>query len=282
MLVMVMMWVRWSLPRLRIDQVMTVCLKYFLPIGCVLLVGEAAYRLWVPPVIARPVNWLIAGSVIFGLMLALLRLFTAPLGRAGRAPPRRLAGRGGEIVTTEAVLFAIVAGSAAACALAVLLTARLVRAALGLLLTLLAVGVGYFLLGAEFVGAAQLIVYAGGIVVLLVFGVMLTADPEGREPRGLRGRWPGLFASAALGYLLILATTSAVLPSAKDSAATPGPAELGAALLEHRERPADDETPARLGYLFPFEILSMHLVVALIAAAYLARPRSARAGDADE
>ena len=50
-LVLVMMWVRWSLPRLRIDQVMTTCLKYFLPIGCVLLVGVCAWQLWVQPYI---------------------------------------------------------------------------------------------------------------------------------------------------------------------------------------------------------------------------------------
>jgi len=38
-LVVVMMWIRWSLPRLRIDQVMMTCLQYFLPISCVLLMG---------------------------------------------------------------------------------------------------------------------------------------------------------------------------------------------------------------------------------------------------
>ena len=44
-LVFVQMWIRWSLPRLRIDQVMTTCLKYLLPISCVLLVGLAAWPL---------------------------------------------------------------------------------------------------------------------------------------------------------------------------------------------------------------------------------------------
>jgi NADH-quinone oxidoreductase subunit H len=44
-LVFVQMWVRWTLPRLRIDQVLTTCLKYLLPIGCVLLVGAAAWPL---------------------------------------------------------------------------------------------------------------------------------------------------------------------------------------------------------------------------------------------
>ena len=47
--VLVMMWMRWSLPRLRIDQVMMTCLKYFLPISCFLLVGVCAWQLFVPP-----------------------------------------------------------------------------------------------------------------------------------------------------------------------------------------------------------------------------------------
>ncbi|MGL4421504.1 MAG: NADH-quinone oxidoreductase subunit H, partial [Gemmataceae bacterium] len=47
-LVLVMMWLRWSLPRLRIDQVMAVCLKYFVPMSCALLVGAAIWQLYAP------------------------------------------------------------------------------------------------------------------------------------------------------------------------------------------------------------------------------------------
>jgi NADH-quinone oxidoreductase subunit H len=46
--VFIMMWVRWTLPRLRIDQVMMLCLKYLIPISCVLLVGVSAWTLFVP------------------------------------------------------------------------------------------------------------------------------------------------------------------------------------------------------------------------------------------
>jgi NADH-quinone oxidoreductase subunit H len=50
-LVVVMMWVRWTLPRLRIDQVMMVCLKYLLPISCALLVGVSLWRVFMVPVV---------------------------------------------------------------------------------------------------------------------------------------------------------------------------------------------------------------------------------------
>jgi NADH-quinone oxidoreductase subunit H len=50
-LVFVMMWVRWTLPRLRIDQVMMACLKYLLPISCALLLGVSVWRLLMPDIV---------------------------------------------------------------------------------------------------------------------------------------------------------------------------------------------------------------------------------------
>ena len=51
LLVFVMMWVRWTLPRLRIDQVMMTCLKYLLPISCVLLLGVSLWQVAMPVVV---------------------------------------------------------------------------------------------------------------------------------------------------------------------------------------------------------------------------------------
>jgi NADH-quinone oxidoreductase subunit H len=69
LLVLVMMWMRWSLPRLRIDQVMMTCLQYFLPVSCVLLVGVCLWQLIVPPAAADVVKYVLALGTA-GLVLA--------------------------------------------------------------------------------------------------------------------------------------------------------------------------------------------------------------------
>jgi len=67
-LVLVMMWMRWSLPRLRIDQVMTTCLKYFIPIACTLLVGVCLWQLFVPNSVGVYFRYLSAGfsTIVLG------------------------------------------------------------------------------------------------------------------------------------------------------------------------------------------------------------------------
>jgi NADH-quinone oxidoreductase subunit H len=73
-LILVMMWMRWSLPRLRIDQVMTTCLKYFLPIGMVLLVGVCLWQLAAPPWLSKGWRWVAGGGTLFLHLLVLQKL----------------------------------------------------------------------------------------------------------------------------------------------------------------------------------------------------------------
>lgn len=87
-LVLVMMWVRWSLPRLRIDQVMTTCLQYFLPIACALLLGVCVWQLIAPPALTTATRYVLAfGSVGFVLLVG-ASLFRPPAaaGPAGHLP----------------------------------------------------------------------------------------------------------------------------------------------------------------------------------------------------
>lgn len=78
-LVFVMMWMRWSLPRLRIDQVMMTCLKYFLPISCVCLVGVCLWELYIPNVVETTWKIACAAVVLLGAVAVIVKLFTSPL-----------------------------------------------------------------------------------------------------------------------------------------------------------------------------------------------------------
>ena len=82
-LVFVMMWVRWTLPRLRIDQVMMTCLKYLVPISCVLLMGVSLWQIAVMYVpVAQHFNW-----VMFAVCVVLAAIFLQKLIMVAKAPP---------------------------------------------------------------------------------------------------------------------------------------------------------------------------------------------------
>ena len=178
------------------------------------------------------------------------------------------------MVSLPVVLFAVLAGWVGVSALGVVLSTSLVRAAVWLLFTLLGVGGVYLLLGAEFLGAAQLIVYVGGTLVLVVFGVMLTASgPFQRQPPGLAGWLIGGGLAAGLFGLLVWLSLGFAAPPADVEQPLPGTGQLGLAFLGVAEPPTPGHPAPGLAYLLPFEIVSVHLLVVLVAAAYLARAK---------
>ena len=183
-----------------------------------------------------------------------------------------------------AVLFAATAAVVGVSALGVVLSRSVVRAAVWLLFTLIGVAVIYFLLGAEFLGAAQLIVYVGGTLVLMVFGVMLTNQGPfaGIPPKRLEWILGGTVAGG-LFALLVVASFSAVRSpgSVADDTPLPGIEAIGTGFLgipEAEPRKPDGTPGPKRGthYLLPFEIVSVHLLVVLVAAAYLARAKRKR------
>ncbi len=88
-LVFTMMWVRWTLPRLRIDQVMMTCLRYLLPISCVLLVGVSIWQilLWMVPVLVYT-KYVLAGASILCTVWTTVLLFKS----SGQNPTQMMPG----------------------------------------------------------------------------------------------------------------------------------------------------------------------------------------------
>lgn len=189
--------------------------------------------------------------------------------------------------------FLLMAILACGFALAVVFSNNIVRMAFYLIMSLGAVSGLFFLAGADFVGAMQLMIYVGGTLVLLVFGVMLTARWPWVDMRTSGGQWV-LAAIVGASLLAVLLQTAFSVPpwqpsevaqKASPPVAEPTAGPLGLAMLgvrvEQLAGGSAAEPPRGLaGYLLPFEIVSVHLVVVLVGAAYLARTRQRRSPQA--
>jgi NADH-quinone oxidoreductase subunit J len=162
-------------------------------------------------------------------------------------------------VTAQEYAFLVVAVIGSLASVAVVTARNVVHAALYLVVTLLAVGVTFLLLGAEFVGWVQILIYVGAIVILFLFGLMLTKAPIGRDTLDSQNRYIG----AGVG-VLIFAGLVWLIASAFPigSAPTPPPAPGSSAILGE----ALFNT-----YVLPFEAVSFLLLAALIGAIVLAR-----------
>ena len=147
---------------------------------------------------------------------------------------------------------AILAGAAGT-----VLSRNLVHSVFWLALALVATAGLFVRLAAGFLAGAQVLVYAGGIVTLMIFGVMLTARIEGGPlQHGSRGRVRGALIAAAVFALLCVTILGADFhPVGAAPAATP--ADLGRAFLSD--------------FVLPFEVLSVLLVAAMIGAIAIAR-----------
>jgi NADH-quinone oxidoreductase subunit J len=159
------------------------------------------------------------------------------------------------------VAFAVLALLAVGSALGLILKRNAIHGALFLVVNLASVAALYLTLGAEFLAAAQVIVYAGAIMVLFVFAIMVLIpgkEETGVDPRR-RVRLAALPVGGVLLVLLVIVVGRAVV--------TTGPA--GAA--------GNVETVGRLlftDYLFPFELTSVLLLAAMIGVLLLARRRA--------
>lgn len=164
----------------------------------------------------------------------------------------------------ELLSFAFFAALAVGCALLALFHRSVVHSAFALLGTLLGVAGLYLMLGADFLAMTQVLIYAGGILVLILFGLMLTPSDPG-ELRLLR-----VFGGIALvgGVALVVAWKLAGVARWAGVANLPEPAPTTTQIgLEFLRRDS---------WLLPFEFASIILLAALVGAVFIARRRFTR------
>ena len=140
-----------------------------------------------------------------------------------------------------------------------MVTRNLFYAAITLMLAFLAVAAIYILYGAEFVAISQIVVYVGGVLVLLVFGILLTQRVQGYRVETSSNRiFPGLIISGAFFYLLVNLIHN--LPENANAQTMPSNTveQIGINLVTEN--------------ILVFEAVAILLLVALIGAATIAKP----------
>jgi NADH-quinone oxidoreductase subunit J len=160
-------------------------------------------------------------------------------------------------VIVPQIAFWMLAGFTAVATLGVVVTRNVVHSALALAASLLGAAGLFILFGAEFVGLAQILIYVGAVVILFLFGIMLTSASAGRPV--IDNEQPGVAALVALGVFVVLAI--GIIGSygrrrlSLDVAFST--TKLGTALFTR--------------WILPFEAVSVLLLAALIGAIVLAR-----------
>jgi NADH-quinone oxidoreductase subunit J len=161
------------------------------------------------------------------------------------------------------IVFYAFAAIAIALAFAVVMEKQLLRAAVALM-GVLAVCAGFYLmLGAEFLAGVQVLVYVGGIVVLIVFAIMVTLSAELQEDRPDVGRRL-LGGAASLAFFLLTAGVLMTQSFAQNPGGPPpgnNTEAIGLRLLDY----------GATGYVLPFEVVSILLLVAILGGIVIAR-----------
>ncbi len=159
----------------------------------------------------------------------------------------------------EAIFFYVISAAVLLSALGICISRNIVRMAVYLFFTLGGVAALYFLLLANFIAVIQLIVYAGGTLILLIFGVMLTSkSPWARfDVKKKEMIAAGIVCAVFAAVLLAVITTATWPVQSQPEVHAVSVANFGMELLTT--------------YLVPFEAVSVLLLAVMIGAAYLAR-----------
>jgi NADH-quinone oxidoreductase subunit J len=161
------------------------------------------------------------------------------------------------------IAFVLVGIGTLGAAIATVTTRQLVHAALWLVVALGGLAVEYLLLTAEFIAWVQVLIYVGSVVVLLLFGLMLTRAPIGRSPDADSGnRRAALTVAVAAAATLVWVVVDAFRATWIDlGGAAQGSTRVTGAVLFRQ-------------WVLPFEALSVLLLAALVGAIVLSRRKS--------
>ena len=166
---------------------------------------------------------------------------------------------------SQNIMFVILAVLIMLSSFATVMTKSIIRSATYLLFVLFGTAGIYFLLGYTFLGSVQIMVYAGGIVVLYVFSILLTSGEGDRAEKLKRSRLlAGLFTMiAGLGIILFITLKHNFLQTGNLAPQEINIHAIGNALL----------SSDKYGYILPFEAISILLLACIIGGIIIARKR---------
>ncbi|MDE7159828.1 MAG: NADH-quinone oxidoreductase subunit J [Muribaculaceae bacterium] len=166
------------------------------------------------------------------------------------------------------ILYFIVAIAMVASAFMAVTSTKILRAATYLLFALISTAVFYFQLGYQFLGAVQIAVYAGGIMVLFVFSILLTHKPnEKAAPLSQHRRRTGILCSVLGAVLLLFALFEMPLINGISLSEAIG----GSAMITMTDIGHAFTGTERYQYLLPFEAVSVLLLACIIGGVTIAR-----------
>ena len=170
-----------------------------------------------------------------------------------------------EGITLGQVVFGVVALMMAVCSVLAVTSGRILRAATALLFVLFGTAGLYFMLGYTYLGAVQLSVYAGGIVVLYVFSILLTRSDKNMNERVPRGRWFAAILTVLVGFGLtvFLLSSYGFAQFSVPPLVELDPVKVGNALIGME----------KYQFVLPFEVVSVLLLACMIGAIMIARKR---------
>lgn len=168
-------------------------------------------------------------------------------------------------ITLETVIFYFLAAFITVFSLLTVTTTRMVRSATYLLFVLFGTAGIYFLLGYTFLGSVQIMVYAGGIVVLYVFSILLTSGEGDKAIKLKRSKFlAGLGTTVAGAAIVLFITLKHKFLATTDLK----PIEVSFSTIGQQMFSSD-----KYGYLLPFEAVSLLLLACIVGGLLIARKR---------